>query len=185
MTVGHRWTAVAAGSLALVGLLAGCGKEHVTQQTGTAPVTAVSTALRDVRGGTCPAGPPARPAGDAPGMTKALEPLAANRVLLCQYGSQTRAQVPARLSAHALVTDPGTVRSLRASLAALGPVRKGSYNCPRDTGARVLAIFTDGTRAVELTDRISGCATVTNGSYTRWVGTSGVNDSVRRLLRRP
>jgi hypothetical protein len=185
MTIGLRRAAVVAAGAALAVLVTGCGDQRAGTSPGTAPEPAVSAALGSVVADHCPARQPARPASDVAGLERSLEPLKADRLLLCGYGGRTGTARPGALNGHALVTDPAVVERLRTGLDGLGPVPKGTYNCPDDTGATVLAVFTDGVHEVQLTDRTTGCSTVTNGVLTRWVGGSAVNATVRGLLRRP
>jgi hypothetical protein len=182
MTMGPRPTAAVVGAVALAALLTGCGRVHAGTGPGTAPAPAASAALRSALADRCPAHTPGHPASDVDGTDTSLEPLAADRVLLCSYRGPTGTGA---LIGHTLVTDRQAVDRLRAALNKLGPVPKGTYNCPNDTGASVLAVFTDGVHEVQLVDRTTGCSTVTNGARTRWVGASTVDNSLYALLRRP
>jgi hypothetical protein len=182
MTIGHRTTGAATAVLAIAALAA-CGSVHTNQspRAGTSP--AAAAIMRPAVADSCPGRLPTRLTSDVSGTTSTLEPLKADQLLLCGYDGALRGGThPAALSEHRLVTDRSTIDRLRSDLNGLGPVPRGRFACPFDSGARVIAIFTDGAHEVQLRDAVSGCATVTNGSLTRWVGSSQVNTTVQALL---
>jgi hypothetical protein len=192
MRTGQRAGTAVAALAAVATLGTACGDVHADGRAGAAPLPAASAALRSATADRCPARPAARPVSDAAGVRDRLEPLTAARVLLCGYGApggRSGAMAPAGAvsagapTGHALVTDPAVVATLRSRFNALGPVPRGRFSCPNADGSVVIAVFTDGVQEVQLRDEVSGCATVTNGSLTRWVGSSGVNDTVLALLR--
>lgn len=182
MTIGHRSLAAALTALALGALTTACGTVHAHSSAGSAPSPAASATMGSGATATCPAHRPAKPASDAAGTSRSLEPLAADQVLLCGYDGPLNSPHPAALAGHLLVTDTRIVGALRAGFNGLGAVPKGRYSCPNDSGAIVVAVFSDGVHEVQLFDKVSGCPTVTNGSLTRWVGGSRVNTTVQDLL---
>lgn len=188
MRFGYRTTGVITGALALAVLSTACGDVHADGTPGAAPAPAVSAVLRSAAADRCPVHPPARPAHDVSGTDATLEPLAANRLLLCGYGAPRPGVMvrtggaAAHTTTHALVTDRTAVDRLRSDFNSLGAVPDGKFSCPADTGATVIATFTDGVHEVQLRDAVTGCSTVTNGSRTRWVGASKVNATVLALL---
>lgn len=182
----HMTRAFAAclAAITLCAIATSCGDVHAGSSAGSKPAPAGSAAMGSAPAPSCPAQPPARPATDATGTGRSLEPVAADQVLLCDYNGPLNGPHPGALSGHVLITDSRIVGRLRSGLNALGARPAGTVNCPMDTGATLLAIFSDGVHQVQLLDRASGCQTVTNGSLTRWVGGSGVTATMRGLLNR-
>ncbi len=182
MTLATRSTAALVAALALGALSTACGDVHARASAGSAPSPASSVVPAAATH--CPAQRPARPHSDAVGTGERLEPLAADQVLLCAYNGPLNGPHAGALAGHVLVTDARTVEALRSAFNGLGGPPKGQYSCPNDTGTAVVAVFDDGVHEVQLIDRTSGCPTVTNGSLTRWMGTSRVNATVQGLLHR-
>ncbi|MFI6048946.1 hypothetical protein ACIBCO_02520 [Streptomyces violascens] len=169
MNVKNRTTAWIASALTLGVVAVGCATD-----------TTDDAALEAVRTTRCPDAPPAFKASDGSDHGS-LEPLAANRLLLCGYpppNLNTRGMT----SRQALVTDKSVLDRLRASLNRLGEPPSGPVNCPADKKAKVLEIFSDGHHAVELVAKLTGCQEVTNGHRDGWVGNSDANTIVMGLL---
>ncbi|WP_438289768.1 hypothetical protein [Streptomyces sp. HUAS TT7] len=169
MSVRSRTTAWVASALTLGAVAVGCATE-----------TPDDAALEAVRTTRCPVAPPALKTGGADDRGS-LEPLAANRLLLCGYSTQDlneRGATPRQ----ALVTDQAVLQRLRTSLNRLGEPPSGPVNCPADTGGKVLEIFSDGHHAIELVQKLTGCQEVGNGHRDGRVGNSDVGTIVMGLL---
>lgn len=183
MITGHRTTGAVTAVLAIAALTTACGSVHMNRAAGAKRSPAAAAVLRSAVMDGCPATLPAHLSSDVSGTARTLEPLRADRLALCGYGGSPRGTAhPLSLSRHALVDDRSTVDGLRAEFNSLGPVPKVRFSCPFDSGAKVVAIFTDGSHEVQLRDSVTGCSTVTNGDLTRWVGSSKVNTTIRGLL---
>ena len=177
--------AAAAVAAAAAATLAGCASQKVDVQNETVSTASagVAAALSDVQDGTCPDTPPKSLASDAAGLSSRLEPLAATKVLLCVYppkfqsaGQSSDSSDSASASPPAptavTLTDAGVIGSLRNGLNALTAPPTARVNCPNDTGAVVLGIFTDGQSVTEVLMTTTGCPEASNGQKTGWVGAS-------------
>lgn len=170
---GARWVSSAVMAVMAV---AGCSGPS----TATHDPSAVRTALRAVRADLCPYQFPSREASDVHG--RSLEPLAANRLLVCGYAQQEVRGGIQDLQVRALITDGKAISRFRTSLNRLDNPPGGEHHCPAVTGAAALEIFTDGVHEVELRESLTGCQTVTNGSRTGWIGASNVGTTVMGWL---
>jgi hypothetical protein len=180
--------AAAAVAAAATATLAGCASQKVDVQNETVSTAgaAAASAMSDVQDGTCPDTPPTSLASDAAGLGGQLEPLAATKALLCVYppkfqsagessasgdsGESASASPPAPTAVK--LTDAAVVSSLRNGLNALTAPPTAPVNCPNDTGAVVLGIFTDGQSVTEVLMTTTGCPEASNGVKTGWVGSS-------------
>ncbi|GGU06668.1 hypothetical protein [Streptomyces violascens] len=170
MSVRNRTAAWIASVLTLGVAAVGCATYPAAEAHDRA---ALHAALEAVRTAHCPATPPDVLINDGGG----LEPLVANRLLLCGYVHGSAAT-----TAQALVTDKAVLNRLRTSLNKLGEPPIGRVNCPADTGAKVLEIFGDGRHVAELVGKLSGCQVVSNGNFDGWVGNSDAGTTVMGLL---
>ncbi|MBF9069472.1 hypothetical protein [Streptacidiphilus fuscans] len=150
--------------------------------TQTQDPSAVAAALTAVRTGRCPAEPPKDQATDVYGTGDVLEPLTANRLLLCGYAYWASNGTRTVQRTSRVITDQATINGFRSALNALPTPPGGTYECPNDTGSAALEIFTDGGHEVELLQAVTGCQSVTNGVREGWVGTSQVGGELIRLL---
>ncbi|MDI5972847.1 hypothetical protein POF50_026475 [Streptomyces sp. SL13] len=157
--------------------VAGCDTEP---STATHDRAAVAAALKAVRTSRCPASLPTRQARDVGG--DSLEPLVADRLLLCGYADVGIDHRTEHIRGRALVTDRGQLDRFRAALDKLGKPPGGAVSCSDDVGGFVLEIFTDGVHEVELTQSLTGCQEVSNGERDGRVGTSDVGTTVMALL---
>ncbi|MGW1864570.1 hypothetical protein ACWCPS_03290 [Streptomyces mauvecolor] len=170
MGVGNRTTAWIASAVTLGVAAVGCATDPAAEAHDRA---ALHAALEAVRTAHCPAAPPDVMINGG----GSLEPLVANRLLLCGY-----AHGPAATTGQALVTDKAVLDRLRTSLNKLGEAPIGPVNCPADTGAKVLEIFSDGRHVAELVEKLTGCQVVSDGNHDGRVGNSDVGTTVMGLL---
>jgi hypothetical protein len=122
----------------------------------------------------CPPHAPSRVTGQGPGLDRELVPATgAATLVLCGYRSPGGGP-----SAPLVVTGPAA-ETWRAAFNALPPFPRGAYNCPMDTGAKVLADFAGARRHVLLLITPTGCPSAGNGRLVRWM--SPVPPELRRL----
>ena len=119
-----------------------------------------------------------------PGAATTLVPAGARTVLLCRYSGLGHAPGSARslalMAQHLLDTSTAT-HELAIKFNSL-PIATGTFHCPADGGAAVIAFFRYGPAAKAddpVTVHLGGCSAVTNGRLTRIVGTTS---SGRALL---
>jgi hypothetical protein len=101
-----------------------------------------------------------------------LAPAGASALRLCRYNALgTR---PLRgLARSALVTSAATVKAIVTELDQLPAVPRGAFSCPADDGAEIDALLAyAGGNGVVVQIELGGCATVSNGSVVRWLGSS-------------
>ncbi|MGZ6616382.1 MAG: hypothetical protein ACXVFQ_18365 [Solirubrobacteraceae bacterium] len=119
-----------------------------------------------------------------PGAATALVPPGARTALLCRYsglGDVPRSARSLALIAQHLLDSSDPTGELATKFNSL-PVVTGTFHCPADGGATIIAFFRYGTAAAAddpVTVHLGGCSTVTNGWLTRVAGTTS---SGRALL---
>jgi hypothetical protein len=102
---------------------------------------------------------------------KDLAPAGASAIRYCRYNS-LNTKPALHLAASALVTSPRTVKAMVAEFDALPVMPRGVF-CPLDDGAEIDALLAySGGHSVTVRIELTGCATVGNGSVTRWAGNS-------------
>jgi hypothetical protein len=102
---------------------------------------------------------------------KDLAPPGAAAIRYCRYNSLNTKQA-LHLAASALVTNAKTVKTMVAEFEALPPMPRGIM-CPMDDGSEIDAqLAYSGGHNVTIRIELTGCATVGNGSVTRWAGNS-------------
>ncbi|MEY9940029.1 hypothetical protein [Streptacidiphilus sp. MAP5-3] len=177
--------AVAVALVAVLWALDATGWFSADAHSQTQDPTAVAAALTAVRTGHCPSQEPQEPqdqATDVTGTRDVLEPLAANRLLLCGYANLSSNGVRRIRVTSRVITDQATISGFRSALNALPTPSGGTYECPDDTGSAALEIFTDGSHEVELLQGMTGCQMVTNGFRDGWVGTSWAGLDLMKLM---
>ncbi|TKA06347.1 hypothetical protein [Actinacidiphila oryziradicis] len=174
-----RITAVA--TMAVVLAATACGAGQGSTHNGTSRPTGVVTVLKVMDASHCPSRRPQPTASNVSGLKDRLEPIAANRLLLCGYGGITSTGRP-RPPAQARITSHAVIDRLRTILNGLRPPASGTYNCPNDTGGAVLEIFSAGEQAVEIDEPLTGCQFVTNGQRTGQAADSALRTTVLSLL---
>lgn len=130
--------------------------------------TAGSHGLRIYR--TCPARDVRQLTSTTSGANRQLVPSGSRQVLICRYGGLDAGAARMRLVSSRRVVDQSTAAHLAKEFDALHRFRNGSYSCPADFGAKIIAIFhylpapkSDDPVSVD----ISGCMPVTNGHLIR------------------
>jgi hypothetical protein len=136
----------------------------------------------------CPSTQPQSLTSNVSGLATELEPLAATKVLLCVYSPQTDSADAGSASASSsptavTITQALAISSLQNGLNALTAPPTQPVNCPNDTGAAVLGIFTDGQQVTEVLMSTTGCPQATNGEKNGWVGGSDFISILSGLLK--
>lgn len=178
---------------ALTLALYGCASQRITPLDVTVSTGGVQQALTEAQSGTCPGTAPQTLASNVGGLFTQLEPLNATRVLLCVYPTQSSdpadssgqsegASAPPTPSS-VTVTQTGAISGLQNALNALAAPPTAPVNCPLDTGASVLGIFTSGSQVTEVLIKTSGCPLVTDGPKVGWVGASDFISILSALLK--
>jgi hypothetical protein len=169
----------------------------VDVQNETVSTASASAALAAVQSSTCPATAPQALTSNVSGLATQLEPLAATRVLLCVYpapmagtsdssdssSSDDSASASAPAPTAATLTDAAAISSLQNGLNKLATPPTAPVNCPNDTGAVVLGIFTDGQQVTEVLMTTTGCPEASNGQKTGWVGGSDFGTILSGVLK--
>ena len=184
--------ATALGAVALAAALTGCASKDVVAPAEPVSTAGASSAAAQAQGSSCPNTVPQTLSSNVGGLATQLQPLAATRALLCVYlghsaeissASPTPTAGGASISTHLTLTDPSAISNLSNALNALGVPPTTPENCPNDTGASVLAIFTAGRQEVEVLMTTSGCQQATNGQKTGWVGASNFAQVLSAVLK--
>jgi hypothetical protein len=203
--------AVGAGALAAAAVamtvVSGCASQKLSPQTETVSTSnaAAAAAVVAAQTSSCPADKPTSLASNVSGLTTQLEPLDATRVLLCVYASQlnivssagasdstssdtgssdsSSASASSAAPRAVTLTDASAISTLRSGLNALAAPPSTPVNCPNDTGAAVLGIFTNGSQETEVLMTTTGCPEVSNGQKTGWVGSSDFGSVLSAVLR--
>jgi hypothetical protein len=121
------------------------------------------------------------------GAATALVPPEARTVLLCRYSGLGHTPSGAKslaLIAQHLLDASTTTNDLATKLNSL-PIPTGTFHCPADGGAVIIAFFRYGSAAKAddpVTVRLGGCSTVTNGELTRVAGTTAAGRTLLRAL---
>jgi hypothetical protein len=181
-----------AGALAVTAAItvaaSGCTSQRITPQNVTVASAGASAVAAAVNSATCPSTQPQSLTSNVSGLATELEPLAATKVLLCVYSPQTdsadagSASAPSAPTAVTL-TQALAISSLQNGLNALTAPPTQRVNCPNDTGAAVLGIFTDGQQVTEVLMSTTGCPQATNGEKNGWVGGSDFISILSGLLK--
>lgn len=181
-----------AGALAVTAAITvaagGCTSQRITPQNVTVASAGASAVAAAVNSATCPSTQPQSLTSNVSGLATELEPLAATKVLLCVYSPQTdsadsgSASAPSAPTAVTL-TQALAISSLQNGLNALTAPPTQRVNCPNDTGAAVLGIFTDGQQVTEVLMSTTGCPQATNGEKNGWVGGSDFISILSGLLK--
>jgi hypothetical protein len=186
-------------------VVSGCTSQKLSPQTETVSTSnaAAAAAASAAQNSSCPADKPTSLASNVSGLTTQLEPLDATRVLLCVYASQlnivssagdtsssdtgssdsSSASASSAAPRAVTLTDASVISTLRSGLNALTAPPSAPVNCPNDTGAAVLGIFTNGSQETEVLMTTTGCAEVSNGQKTGWVGSSDFGSVLSAVLK--
>lgn len=176
---GRPAVVLAAVATVLTAVLSACASS-----SPPAASPAVTALARTASHDSCPATADVSTAVSPPGSSQ-LEPIPASLLLICGYRRVVTAGGPVEsLAAHTSVTDPATIDSLRHDINVLPGPTGASVSCPADRGGIALLIFSDGSRAAELNESLTGCQHITDGSHTGWITTSDVGVRVMALLPR-
>jgi hypothetical protein len=193
--------ALAAAAVAM-SVVSGCASQTLSPQTETVSTSnaAAAAAISAAQNSACPADKPASLASNVSGLSTQLVPLNATRVLLCVYASQlnvlssagssdssssdsSSASASSAAPRAVTLTDASAISTLRSGLNALAAPPSKPVNCPNDTGAAVLGIFTDGSQVTEVLMTTTGCPEVSNGQKTGWVGSSDFSSVLSAVLK--
>ncbi len=121
------------------------------------------------------------------GAAMALVPPSARTVLLCRYsglGHAPRSATSLALIAQHMLDSSKATVELASTFNSL-PVVTGTFHCPGDRGAAIVAFFRYGTAAKAddpVTVHLGGCSTVTNGQLTRVAGPTSAERALLRAL---
>ena len=184
-----------AGALAVTAAITvaatGCTSQRITPQTETVSTAGAAAVAAAANSASCPSTQPQSLTSNVSGLATELEPLAATKVLLCVYSPQTDSADAGSTSASSAssaptavtVTQALAISSLQNGLNALTAPPTQPVNCPNDTGAAVLGIFTDGQQVTEVLMSTTGCPQATNGEKDGWVGGSNFISILSGLLK--
>jgi hypothetical protein len=150
------------------------GTDFQAPDVATSADPAVAAAEAQLRDGVCTAAPAEPPelASNASGLTRTLEPLAADRLLICAY--ETRSELPThpperRLSQATVITDVAEIGEIGAALNGGTTLPHQCHgNCPAAFlhGSDQYLLFGDSTSIVTIRVRNYGPAYATNGQLT-------------------
>lgn len=181
-----------AGALAVTAAITvaatGCTSQRINPQTETVSSAGASAVAAAANSASCPSTQPQSLTSNVSGLATQLEPLAATKVLLCVYSPQTASADAGSASASSgptavTITQALAISSLQNGLNALTAPPTRAVNCPDDTGAAVLGIFTAGQQVTEVLMSTTGCPQATNGAKDGWVGSSDFISILSGLLK--
>lgn len=181
-----------AGALAVTAAITvaatGCTSQRINPQNVAVASAGASAVAAAANSASCPSTQPQSLTSNVSGLATELEPLAATKVLLCVYSPQTDSADAGSASASSsptavTITQALAISSLQNGLNALTAPPTQPVNCPNDTGAAVLGIFTDGQQVTEVLMSTTGCPQATNGEKNGWVGGSDFISILSGLLK--
>jgi hypothetical protein len=152
-----------------------CGQpDFQAPDVTTSDDLAVASAAAQLRDGTCATtlAEGLQLASNMSVLTTALEPLAANQLLVCAYGIPTELPthpVDVRLMQTKVVTDRTAVETMRQALNGAPTVPACGNGCNGVEESEQLLFFGDGTSIVTIHVHVGVPSYATNGERTLWV----------------